>query len=172
MKIAWFTPFAKQSAIGYYSKLATEAIQKQYDVDIWVSNRDGDDLYFSKLNIIRYVPDNKLEELLALIELSFMYDNGMWLDHEKKRIRKELMHTDFQEADIVGNATKDLIVNKYNAESYSDKFDQFIQSLVKKKSLEKLIDKVIGELYNFGIHSKEMKIIDELVNMADVFLHE
>ena len=64
MKIAWFTPFAKESAIGYYSKLATEAIHNSYEVDIWVSNRDGNNLHPSELNVVRYTPDDNLEKLL------------------------------------------------------------------------------------------------------------
>jgi hypothetical protein len=35
MNIAWFTPFAKASAIGRFSRLVTAEIAKSNDVDIW-----------------------------------------------------------------------------------------------------------------------------------------
>ena len=36
MKIAWFTPFAKESAIGRYSRLVTDELAKAAEVDLWV----------------------------------------------------------------------------------------------------------------------------------------
>jgi len=41
MKIAWFTPFNKKSAIGKYSKLATDELSKYVSVDIFVFERDN-----------------------------------------------------------------------------------------------------------------------------------
>ena len=35
MRIAWFTPFEKESAIGKYSKHACEALSKVADVEIF-----------------------------------------------------------------------------------------------------------------------------------------
>lgn len=35
LKIAWFTPLLKKSAIGYYSKLACEELAKEYDVSLF-----------------------------------------------------------------------------------------------------------------------------------------
>ncbi len=57
MKIAWFTPFNKRSAIGNYSKHATEAISRWNEVDIYVNydpNEGKEELYDTPLKIKRY----------------------------------------------------------------------------------------------------------------------
>lgn len=56
MKIAWFTPFSKKSAIGKYSKIATESIKNQFEVDIWVN--DTDDVIETDLKLIKYSPNS------------------------------------------------------------------------------------------------------------------
>lgn len=40
MRIAWFTPFTKKSAIGKYSNIATECIAQQCEVDIWTFHNE------------------------------------------------------------------------------------------------------------------------------------
>ena len=60
MKIAWFTPFSKESAIGLYSKIACEALSKYCDIEIYSPNdrfretflsvQPLDSLNISKLN--------------------------------------------------------------------------------------------------------------------------
>jgi len=49
MKIAWFTPFSKKSAIGKYSQIITDELKNYCDVDLWVPQ--SDDLLVSNLNI-------------------------------------------------------------------------------------------------------------------------
>lgn len=75
MKIAWFTPFSKESAIGYYSKLATEAIKEDYEIIIWVSVRDGENLLDSPMNIIRYDVNENLEELTKYDLIIYNFGN-------------------------------------------------------------------------------------------------
>jgi len=36
MKIAWFTPFSKKSAVGKYSQIVTNEISKHHEVDLWI----------------------------------------------------------------------------------------------------------------------------------------
>lgn len=43
MKVAWFTPFNKKSAIGKYSKLAVEALSQSIEVDLFVYVEDEKD---------------------------------------------------------------------------------------------------------------------------------
>lgn len=38
MRIAWFTPFAKNSAIGKYSQSITNELIKECEIDLWLSN--------------------------------------------------------------------------------------------------------------------------------------
>lgn len=56
MKVAWFTPFTKKSAIGEYSKYAAEELSKYLDVDILVFETEN--LYETNLHVIIYTQDN------------------------------------------------------------------------------------------------------------------
>lgn len=74
MKIAWFTPFNKKSAIGKYSKLATDALSNYADVDIFSSNRD--DLLETNLNIIDFnYEDKRFIESLEQYDI-YIYNIG------------------------------------------------------------------------------------------------
>jgi len=55
MKIAWFTPFNRQSGISRYSQTATNELVKHCQVDLWVS--DNTDLLPTDLRICRYSTD-------------------------------------------------------------------------------------------------------------------
>ncbi len=52
MRIAWFTPFSKKSAIGKYSKSFTSMLANYCEVDLWLSEED--DLWDTDLNIVNY----------------------------------------------------------------------------------------------------------------------
>lgn len=52
MRIAWFTPFSIKSAIGKYSKIATDALINHCKVDLWLS--EGDNLLDTDLEIVYY----------------------------------------------------------------------------------------------------------------------
>ena len=54
MKIAWFTPFARRSAIGRYSQAVTNAIAKDAEVDLWLADRNN--LLDTALPIFEYDP--------------------------------------------------------------------------------------------------------------------
>jgi len=58
MKIAWFTPFSKKSAIGRYSKYAAKALSYHADVDLLLT--DFDDLHDTDLHKVYYQSDNIL----------------------------------------------------------------------------------------------------------------
>jgi glycosyltransferase involved in cell wall biosynthesis len=62
MKIAWFTPFSEKSAIGKYSKLATDAISKFASVDIFVSDKEN--LLKTTLKTVHYSVDERLFSML------------------------------------------------------------------------------------------------------------
>ena len=61
MKVAWFTPFAKQSSIGYYSKCAAEDLSKDAEVDLFISEQT--DLHKTQLPIINFDQSNVLSML-------------------------------------------------------------------------------------------------------------
>lgn len=54
MKIAWFTPFARESAIGRYSQAVTNALVEEAEVDLWLADRN--DLLDTVLPIFEYDP--------------------------------------------------------------------------------------------------------------------
>ena len=56
MKIAWFTPFYLQSAIGQVSKLVCEELHKDYELDIYTFNHK--ESISSSLPVIRYNSSN------------------------------------------------------------------------------------------------------------------
>ena|GEM_PF-1259355 len=63
MKIAWFTPYNIESAIGRYSKFATAALQKYVDVDIFVL-QSKQRRHESECRIVYYTLENVGEILL------------------------------------------------------------------------------------------------------------
>ena len=40
MKIAWFTPFTRKSAIGKISALICEELAKNHEVEVWTQHRE------------------------------------------------------------------------------------------------------------------------------------
>ena len=62
MKIAWFTPFCKKSAIGRYSKFATVALSKYANVDLFVYEHE--ELHSTKLRVINYNSETVLSQLV------------------------------------------------------------------------------------------------------------
>lgn len=64
MKIAWFTPFNKQSAIGRYSKFAAEALSKYADVDIFTFERGKRKRHDTTLKVIFFTVDSVEQQLL------------------------------------------------------------------------------------------------------------
>jgi len=61
MRIAWFTPFNIESAIGRYSKFAAEALSEFADVDIYVFQKDN--LHKTKLNVIYFENEDVVKKL-------------------------------------------------------------------------------------------------------------
>jgi len=75
MKIAWFTPYNKRSAIGKYSQVASKIIAKNHAVVLWVSQNE-DELHEVNLPIIRYKPsDGDLKNRLNQFDM-IIYNFG------------------------------------------------------------------------------------------------
>jgi len=64
MKIAWFTPFLKVSAIGRFSRLVTNRLAQSARVDLWVADPETEELHETALRIIRYSQLAHAERLL------------------------------------------------------------------------------------------------------------
>lgn len=56
MKIAWFTPFNKKSAIGRVGREVCEELCKTCDIDIWTAYED--DLIETSVNVIKFKPED------------------------------------------------------------------------------------------------------------------
>lgn len=80
MKIAWFTPFKVESAIGRYSKFAVEALSKYVEVDLFVSQ--DSELHETECKVIRFDSRN-VEELLHKYDLA-VYNMGDNAEYHKE----------------------------------------------------------------------------------------
>ena len=54
MKIAWFTPFRKVSAIGRFSRLVTDQLAQNAQVDLWLAEAENEELHQTSLRMVRY----------------------------------------------------------------------------------------------------------------------
>jgi glycosyltransferase involved in cell wall biosynthesis len=59
MKIAWFTPFSRASAIGRFSRLVTEQLASKAKVDLWITEAGPAELHETSLRVVRHaaIPD-------------------------------------------------------------------------------------------------------------------
>src|SRR5690349_19340845 len=81
MKIAWFTPFAKASAIGRFSRLVAERLARTADVDIW--HPPADELHETKLRTIELSPRVQFSPgMLAPYDL-VVYNHGDHLPYHR-----------------------------------------------------------------------------------------
>lgn len=61
MRIAWFTPFEKNSAIGQVSKLICEKLSDSENIDIWTAHNDN--LIDTDVTVVKYDSETALEAL-------------------------------------------------------------------------------------------------------------
>ena len=61
MKIAWFTPFIQDSAIGMVSKEICEELIKRVDIDIWCPKSEN--LISTSVNVIEFYETDGLYQL-------------------------------------------------------------------------------------------------------------
>jgi glycosyltransferase involved in cell wall biosynthesis len=54
MRIAWFTPLRRQSAIGRFSVSVAKEIAKQATIDLWIAESAGEELHETEVRLIRY----------------------------------------------------------------------------------------------------------------------
>lgn len=73
MRIAWFTPFAKGSAIGEVGKQICEELSKSITVDIWTNNNN--DIIETGVNIITFKHDDNLSKLLNYDFIIYNFGN-------------------------------------------------------------------------------------------------
>ena len=80
MRIAWFTPFTKNSAIGKYSRVVTDGLSKSCEVDIWLS--ESDNLLPTKLKKVSYQSSDDLSRRLSTYDF-VIYNMGDYLNFHK-----------------------------------------------------------------------------------------
>lgn len=83
MKIAWFTPFAKQSAIGRYSKCATEALAEFCNAEVDIFAEPADEMHQTKNRIILYTEADEALVKLSQYDMA-VYNMGDYLAYHKK----------------------------------------------------------------------------------------
>ncbi|MFB9758265.1 glycosyltransferase family 4 protein [Ectobacillus funiculus] len=76
MRIAWFTPFSRKSAIGKYSRNATECLKNDCHIDLFLFEKK--DLLNTTLNIVHYTKDDNLTDTLSKYDL-VIYNLGDYL---------------------------------------------------------------------------------------------
>jgi hypothetical protein len=60
MRLAWFTPFSRSSAIGRFSQAVTNELSKHVEVELWVSS--SVDLLPTSLRLVQYDPEIPIHE--------------------------------------------------------------------------------------------------------------
>lgn len=75
MRIAWFTPFRKVSAIGRFSQSVTNCLAKTARVDLWLAEPESEELHDTGLQIISYLHLSRFERFLAEYDL-VVYNMG------------------------------------------------------------------------------------------------
>jgi len=76
VRIAWFTPFSRKSAIGKYSRNATECLKNDCHIDLFLFEKK--DLLNTTLNIVHYTKDDNLTDTLSKYDL-VIYNLGDYL---------------------------------------------------------------------------------------------
>ena len=83
MKIAWFTPFHKASAIGRFSASVTRALSGKAEVDLWISEEESVAIHETDLRVVRYGNLGDVQLFLAKYDF-VVYNMG---DHPDNHAR-------------------------------------------------------------------------------------
>jgi len=62
MRIGWFTPFSRDSAIGRFSQAVTEHLGRSIEVDLWV--KEAEDMLATDLRAVRYRHSEEADPLV------------------------------------------------------------------------------------------------------------
>ena len=95
MKIAWFTPYNKESAIGKYSQISSKIISKKHDVTLWVSESEVD-LHEVFIPIIRY----NFSDLNLIYQLN-QYDIVVYNFGDNYKFHKDIFEVYKMKAGVV-----------------------------------------------------------------------
>lgn len=79
MRIAWFTPFCQESAIGMVSRKVCEELSKTNEIDIWTHNREN--LIKTKINVIQFKDKDNLDILKKYDYI--VYNMGNYVGNHK-----------------------------------------------------------------------------------------
>lgn len=148
MKIAWFTPFSKKSAIGKYSKLATDALSKKVNIDIF--SPATDDLLKSNLKIVTFNYKNeKLIDILRSYDFCVynIGDNSQYHSeiYEVSKIRKGIIIC--HDATLLGFFKGYYYVFKKDTKTFIDLFENTYNISVSKSDEVYLSNKSL----NYGM---------------------
>ncbi|WP_124065172.1 glycosyltransferase [Clostridium sp. E02] len=193
MRVAWFTPFNIESAIGRYSKFATAVLKRYADVDIFVCQNGN--LHDTDCNIVNYTVENAGESLKKYdIAVYNIGDNAIYHSEIYFVLKKypgiiinhdvclhNLLRGYYLEYKKDINGFKALLKSTYgetevkevwNAAFYPEKFDKL--NLLKYNLSEHIGDNALGMIVHSQYHEKYMSnnfkgsmAVIPLLNMSD-----
>lgn len=141
MKIAWFTPFCKKSAIGHYNQILTDELSKKINIHLWLS--DKKELLPTTLKKIFYKPDDNLRKDLSKYDL-IVYNLGNYLGFHKdiyevsKRHRGIIILHDF----VLHHFFADYYLNyKKDKEGYLNDIKRYYGSKIRKIANDGILGK-------------------------------
>jgi glycosyltransferase involved in cell wall biosynthesis len=77
MRIAWFTPYSRESAIGKYSMSVTKELAKSCHVDLWLN--ESNNLLPANVDVVLYDPcDDLKERLIAYDHVIYNMGNHLY----------------------------------------------------------------------------------------------
>lgn len=90
MKIAWFTPFPKKSAIGKYSLIITNELIKHFKVDLWLSEKETE-LLPTELKVYHYQLNEKwLRKLCKYDFVVYNLGNHLYFHKDIYEVSKQI----------------------------------------------------------------------------------
>jgi glycosyltransferase involved in cell wall biosynthesis len=135
MKIAWFTPFSRASAVGEYSRRVTNRIAQFYEVDLWLSAID--DTEKTELQTVHYGQKPELLDRLG------QYDLVIYNIDDHFPLYKEIFETSRRHKGVI--VLHDIFLHHFFAGYYLDFRKDSISYLKKLEELHGPEARLAGE---------------------------
>ncbi len=132
MRIAWFTPFKTQSAIGKYSKFATEALSEYAEIVLFVERQP--EMHPTKLPVVCYTDGQDLSDVLDTFDL-IIYNMG-----DNYEYHKSIYHVMQKHPGMV--IAHDICMHHFFHSYYMDDVEAYENKLIKlygEKDTKKII---------------------------------
>lgn len=191
MRIAWFTPFTKNSAVGKYSQSITERLSGNCEVDIW--SAESDNLLSTKLNVLHYHPSENLEDRLKKYDFiiynigdSIIFHKAIYEASKKFKgiviLHDLVMHHFFAHYYIIDKDDAHAYINEmailYGMKGWNAAIDSISKrcipiwernEVVDYPFFEKIIENTIGVIVHSKYHADRVK--PKFLGPIDVIYH-